>query len=113
MMTFATRFFIISIIGVHQAKHMTKLMTDGANAINNGISLLFPSIQFGGTSIASQSDTIFPHPVIGLRIVYRTGMRPDITLIVSAIVRTITSKDKIDHVDHAVIITIIVLEIYL
>ena len=110
-----TIFLIVGVIEVGQTKHMTELVADGADTIENGRILLAVKLYRAG--IASQSDTILdnlPVPASTRRVIDRTGMRPQqLTVIIARRVGTSTSEDKVDHIDLTVTITVVLTEIHL
>ena len=91
--------FIVGIIEVNQPQHMTKLVTDGTDALNT-IYACFPAVYFGWARVSCETHSI----IIQIIIRQITGMRPNIIRIITRERRSKASEDEIYHVDVAIVV---------
>ena len=96
---------VVGVIQVGQSQHMTKLMAEGADAVHIA-PVAFPSGYLGRASIQAEVDTI-----VGWRFVKVEHVRPQVVLVVAAVVGREACHEKEDHIYFSVPIGVIVVEV--
>ena len=85
---------------------MAELMTHGADAQQVGGAVALPAVDFGGAGIAAQAHAVDLPPHVG-------HVGPQVIVAVAAIIGAVSGHDKVDHVDIAVAIGIVIGKIHL
>ena len=93
---------IVSIIQVRQTQNMPKLMAEGADAVHAAV-IPFPARNFGRAGIQAKA-----HAIQSRRPIQVIHVRPQVVLIVTAVVGRQACHQEEDHVHVAVTVGIVI-----